>query len=286
MGIELRILQDLLCCPECRGALRWASGVCECTGCQRRYPVRDGVPDFVTSDRLPRQSPEGWLTDLKDRLKTWPRLYNGLSDCCSPMLMGGKGYRLLLDRLPAEATVLNLGAGTKRLGPNVMNVDWTALPGVDVVADLTRLPFRDEVADGLVCEAALEHLADPRAAMREMRRVLKSRGYLYVVVPFLQGYHASPDDYSRWTPQGLRIQLEQVDIIELGVRSGPTSALLWTAQEWLAMALSWNIPAVYRALWMGLTMVTFPVKFLDLILARYSMAWKIAGSFYCLGMKR
>ena len=38
-----------------------------------------------------------------------------------------------------------------------------------------------------------------------MFRVLKPGGYIYSEVPFLQGFHADPDDYQRYTLQGLKI---------------------------------------------------------------------------------
>jgi uncharacterized protein YbaR (Trm112 family) len=42
--IEPRLL-DILACPACRAAIRAAGedALC-CTGCGRRYPIRDGIP--------------------------------------------------------------------------------------------------------------------------------------------------------------------------------------------------------------------------------------------------
>ncbi len=55
--------------------------------------------------------------------------------------------------------------------------------GVDVVADITRLPFDDESFDGILCSHVLEHVDDDRAAMAELCRVLRPGGWAAVLVP-------------------------------------------------------------------------------------------------------
>jgi len=235
---------------------------------------------------MERATSESWLNHLKDRLKAYPKLYAFLTNVCSPVMPTGKGPRILLDRLRADAVILNLGSGTKRISSSVINVDFLPFDEVDIVADVTRLPLKDGSVDGIISEATLEHVRDRRAGIEEMQRVLKKGGYLYVVVPFMAGYHPSPDDYYRWTPQGLAAELQGLEAIETGIRSGPTSALLWILQEWLALALSFNISFVYRVLWIVLMLITFPLKLLDLLFSRYAMAWKIAATFYYLGVKK
>jgi len=233
-----------------------------------------------------RAASESWLTYRKDKPKDHPNFYAFLTNVCSPVMQTGKRPKILLDRLPPDAAILNLGSGTRRVSSSAINVDLFPYKGVDIVADISRLPLREGTIDGIINEVTLEHVSDSRASLAEMQRVLKQGGYLYVVVPFMQGYHASPDDYHRWTPQGLTADLPAFEAIETGIMSGPTSALLWIFQEWLAMALSFNISALYRVLWVLLNILTFPIKVLDLLFSRYSMAWKIASSFYYLGVKR
>lgn len=235
---------------------------------------------------MPQTLPtEGSILHLKSRLKAFPQLYSFLTDVCSPLLMAGKSRTILLNRLPPAALILNLGSGTRRVSPRVINIDQMPFAEVDIVADIGRLPFRDQSVDGLVNEATLEHVAEYQRVLGEMRRVLKPGGYLYLVVPFLVGYHASPNDYYRWTREGLIAALRDFQVVDVGIRSGPTSALLWTMQEWLAMVFSCNIPIVYTFLWIVLQLVTFPLKWVDLLLSRYSMAHKIAATFYYFGIK-
>lgn len=46
-------LDDILRCPRCHGPLASASGSYECQACRVRYPVHEGVANFVPSDAEP-----------------------------------------------------------------------------------------------------------------------------------------------------------------------------------------------------------------------------------------
>ncbi|MBN9615291.1 MAG: hypothetical protein BGO25_03615 [Acidobacteriales bacterium 59-55] len=55
--------------------------------------------------------------------------------------------------------------------------------GVMVQADITAMPFEDEVFDFVICNHVLEHIPDDRAAMSEIFRVLKREGRAILQVP-------------------------------------------------------------------------------------------------------
>jgi SAM-dependent methyltransferase len=57
------------------------------------------------------------------------------------------------------------------------------MPGVDFHSDLTALPRPDASYDAILCSHVLEHVADDRAAMRELRRVLAPGGFAVLQVP-------------------------------------------------------------------------------------------------------
>jgi SAM-dependent methyltransferase len=90
--------------------------------------------------------------------------------------------------------------------------------GEDINGDLLALPFPDAAFDGVVLTEVLEHCVDPRAAVYEVFRVLKSGGLLLVTSPFLWPDHRTDDykDYWRFTEQGWELLLRdfsQVDIV-------------------------------------------------------------------------
>lgn len=97
----------------------------------------------------------------------------------------------------AGRVVLDVGAGTgavsRRLvaaGAHVVAVDasWPMLahqaasrpPGV--VGDIARLPLLDGVVDGAAAAFVLNHLADPVAALVEVRRIVRRGGFVVASV--------------------------------------------------------------------------------------------------------
>jgi SAM-dependent methyltransferase len=58
-----------------------------------------------------------------------------------------------------------------------------AMPGVDFHSDLASIPRPDGAYDAIVCSHVLEHVADDRAALRELHRVLAPGGWAVLQVP-------------------------------------------------------------------------------------------------------
>jgi SAM-dependent methyltransferase len=78
---------------------------------------------------------------------------------------------------------LNLGCGWD-IKEDCINLDCAALPGVDVVHDLTQLPlpFENETFVEVRCDNVLEHLEYPELVV-DLHRILKPGGRLMIVVP-------------------------------------------------------------------------------------------------------
>src|SRR3954468_16948236 len=90
--------------------------------------------------------------------------------------------------------------------------DFRAGPGVDRVEDLRELTLEDSSVGTAVCLETLEHVADPFAAGRELARVVRADGGVCLVsTPLLLGLHGYPQDYWRFTPEGLRVVLGAFD---------------------------------------------------------------------------
>jgi SAM-dependent methyltransferase len=203
-----------------------------------------------------------------------------------------------VNRLLAKKTspaLLNIGSGDRFLGGRgleksdlrLVNLDITPFSSADVVGDAQQLPFADAVFDGIICQAVLEHVPYPQKVIAEMYRVLNPGGILYIEVPFLQGYHPSPGDFFRYTLEGLEVLLADFSKMESGVCVGPASTVCWVAREFLSGLLCGFSEnrllrrfTVFIAGWL-----TFPIKYLDLLLAKRRNASHIASGFYYLGSK-
>jgi uncharacterized protein YbaR (Trm112 family) len=46
-------LVSILACPACHCTVEMRGAALVCTGCGRRYPVRDGIPVMLVSEALP-----------------------------------------------------------------------------------------------------------------------------------------------------------------------------------------------------------------------------------------
>jgi len=180
---------------------------------------------------------------------------------------------------------LNLGSGSRRFGNKTLNLDLLAGEEVDVQGNLLHLPVKDMSVDTIVCTGVLEHVSDPYLAVREIYRILKFGGRVFLETPFMQTFHASPKDFYRWTSDGLRQLMDSFDILELHIVAGPASALAWQFQETMAMLFSMNNETLYK---IGLRIfgwLAIPVSWLDILLEKNQMAWHAASGFALLAVK-
>lgn len=104
-----------------------------------------------------------------------------------------------------EGAVLDIGGGTahvKEFRPDAIAVDILQFPGIDVVADAHRLPFRDGFFSGVVMLDVLHHLEQPIEFLKEAARVLRPGGRLAMIEPaittlagpFYDRFHEEPVD--------------------------------------------------------------------------------------------
>lgn len=83
-----------------------------------------------------------------------------------------------------ERKILDLGCGPRKI-PGAVGLDILNLPEVDVVHDLnvTPYPFPDNSFEEIHCYHVLEHVEDFIGTMKELYRILKPNGVIYVRVP-------------------------------------------------------------------------------------------------------
>jgi SAM-dependent methyltransferase len=193
-------------------------------------------------------------------------------------------FRRYVSGAAATTRWLNVGSGERQplTMPNVVNLDVTRGPFVHVIGDAHVLPFHDEIFDGVVCRAVLEHLREPWRACSEIFRVLRPGGIVLVTVPFLYPYHGHPDDYRRFTAAGIRVLLDGFEEIECGIGRLPTAAMLSTMSAYAAtFSDNWIMSAFLR--WIVAWLLN-PLKYLDHYLKHKKNA-RLLSSYYFLGRK-
>jgi len=94
--------------------------------------------------------------------------------------------------------------------------DYTKL---DVLTDLTALPFRTGAFHAAINVVTLEHLREPARALAEIARTLDSGGRLLLAAPHEWEVHQAPHDYFRYTRFGLQYLLEQAGYEAIDIRA-------------------------------------------------------------------
>lgn len=197
----------------------------------------------------------------------------------------------VLRRVGPDARIVDLGAGGRRISPRTVCLDAARGSGTDVVGDVQKLPFRDGSLDLVYATGLFEHVLDERAVIAEIRRVLRPGGTAHVEVPFLEQYHEDPIDCRRLTVPGLELAMRRAgfETVAKGAHIGPTVTLVNAIARWTALwfegesrpakALSFGCFAV-------LSVLLWPVKFLDRFLIRKKGAHTLAMGVYYTGVKR
>jgi len=229
---------------------------------------------------------ESGINWLKSFFKQFPLLYYAIWHFFCPVLMLVNGPRKIRKYIPPGTVVVDVGSGPERLGKEFINVDIFPFPEVDIVADAAELPFADNSIPAVVSESVLEHVAEPQTVAGEMVRILKPGGYLYVSAPFIHPYHASPDDFNRWTTSGLRHLFKDLEIVESGVRSGPLSALLMFLAYWFGVVFSFGSKKLAPFITHFLMLIMGPFKFLDFLFYSMPGADAVATHLYIIARKR
>lgn len=99
------------------------------------------------------------------------------------------------------------------------------VPGVTVCLDLSALPFREGQFNAIVCSHVLEHVSDDRAAMSELRRVLRAGGFALVPVPIHPKSQITLEDPAVTDPQERSLLYGQADHVRFYARADFESRL-------------------------------------------------------------
>ena len=93
----------------------------------------------------------------------------------SPTLQSNPQISKVLSMLEEGGKIVDLGAGGRKITPDTITLDFVKMGNTGIVADVHRLPIRDESFDCVFCTGTLEHVEFPEIVLLEIHRILKKK---------------------------------------------------------------------------------------------------------------
>ena len=125
----------------------------------------------------------------------------------SPGTLSLERHRLLWLYLNNSTNLLNSKLKVLHIAPEQIfyrkfkkNIYWDYTtfdlksPMADIIGDITKLNFKNNTFDLIICNHVLEHIIDDRTAMNEIYRVLKKDGIGILQVPIDKGLEKTYED--------------------------------------------------------------------------------------------
>ena len=220
-------ISSILQCPNCQnGDLAIDPVSITCRGCNRTYRTEPALLDFTTGQISAAErddSPQSANSYDPPSLNLMYKHHRGL--------------------------VLDYGSGVReRYFDNVVNYEIHPNPSVDVIGDGTTIPFKDDSFDAVISLAVFEHVRDPFFTAREVTRVLKPGGQVYLQVPFLFHEHGYPNHFYNMTQAGMRNLFGgAIDVVDQGVLDyGQPICLLTIFLDHYVRGLPENVAAKFK----------------------------------------
>lgn len=128
--------------------------------------------------------------------------------------------------------ILDLGCGTKpyetlfKFSNQFVGFDIEKNDRVDVIGFNWDLPFEDNEFDALISTQVLEHTAKIGETIKEIRRVVKNDGLVFISAPFVFPVLGAPYDYYRFTKYGLLEIFKDFEVIKIIPSGGFANTIL------------------------------------------------------------
>jgi SAM-dependent methyltransferase len=134
------------------------------------------------------------------------------------------------ESIPAGALVLDTGTGDAPYKPLLAHTRYESADFEQVdkryakstyICDLSAIPVEDGRFDAIFFNQVMEHLPEPKLAIRELFRVLKPGGRMIFTAPLFYEEHEQPYDFYRYTQFAVRylftgagFQIDRLDWLE------------------------------------------------------------------------
>jgi SAM-dependent methyltransferase len=285
-------------CPVDQEALIGNERSLTCTCCHTVYPIVRGIPilindansvfqrsDFLSPDAYVGASGYAGAADTTTGMtRAYRRFARRLSE--APVPGGGGKFDQLCRSLTADPQkkVLIIGAGERDVIGNSTRTDVAFANKIDCICDAHDLPFEDASFDVVCAESVLEHVCDPQRCVAEIVRVLSPGGAVCAMTPFLQPVHMGAHDFTRFTYLGHRRLFRMFDEIGSGACGGPGySAIHILRNSVIGITDNRRARAILR---LAMLLLTYPLRYIDPLLARTQSSYNAGCAFYFCGTKR
>jgi SAM-dependent methyltransferase len=178
--------------------------------------------------------------------------------------------------IPASSRIIDLGAGECLYKDKYFNhVKYVAIDfgkgdsnynygHINVFCDITHVPFKDRQFDFAFCFQVLEHLREPKAVLKEINRILKDNGHLFLSTPQSLPRHQKPYDYYRYTSYGLEYLFKEAgfEVIKIEPYGGYFRLLSLNLKDFHRNIFDFRKRSLFERI------VLFPLEVTSLILFR------------------
>jgi SAM-dependent methyltransferase len=186
-----------------------------------------------------------------------------------------------------ETTGLNIGSGSSKYHPRIMNLDVCPGENIDIVGTAEDIPCEDDFFDLIISQECLEHVKDPFKATKEIYRVLKKGGKLYVQLPFIIGYHPGPTDFWRFTVEGIEELTLRCNLktLEKGIVVGGGTGYYRISVEFFAGLFSVPFNFLYKPFKLVFAFLLYPFKVADFLFKYSPQKDRIPGGYFIIVQK-
>lgn len=186
-------------CPKCGSELEVFEKYCVCKTCATEYLEEDGIPNFLTQDlkHEVQQTTDGfgWQWNntqyghTEGSIEYGHDLFFSRYNLSKNELMELLKDKIVLDPAVGSGRVEHIfGSFPKLIYANdLSNAVYAARKNLEsfgndniiyLRSDMQKLPFKDGFFDAVVCHATLQHVENPKVALKSMLLKLKKDGII------------------------------------------------------------------------------------------------------------
>jgi ubiquinone/menaquinone biosynthesis C-methylase UbiE len=193
----MTFLDKLIICPVCFNELEKRNNKLYCHECGQIFEIKENIPILLRSELFDEENKDKELTRKREEMKVFDKTeeYEELmkrpyfchlkeqidreleqpKEGKSDVLEVGSGISIFADKFSGKNLVLSdISFSLLTMNKNVKD---------KVVADGEYLPFREQSFDFIYSIGLIHHLSNQRRGLKELRRLIKSGGQIFISEP-------------------------------------------------------------------------------------------------------